>query len=274
MSIRRQIQYLRADKSNTLSALLVKGVTELSGHGFDHFPNDILSIPSANVGFGATGDATMIIDGVNTAQVGSIEWSPSNGWDYWQETNGDSKVSSTVRATPMAACLLLACVMHRAENVSITGDGWTKIVDSVPATTGSTQWITVWGKHIQHGQHEVTVEQPESARMNLKVIALYGASAVTVVTNSLINDDPYTPPASTGKRRLYLISNIFASDSDVTYIATDIGELDLRVANEKRFVAFYCYEPDKLATLKFDYVLGDFQAGAQNILILDIEEVE
>ena len=274
MSIRRQIQYLRADKSNTLAALLIKGATELSGHGFDHFPNDILSIPSSDVGFGATGDAIIIIDGVvNTAKVGNAEWTPPNGWNYWQETNGDAKVSSTVTANPTNDCLLLACVMHRAENVSITGDGWTKIVKSVPTTTGATQWITVWGKHVHYGQHEVTVEQPESARMSLKVIALYGASAVTVVTNSLINDDPYTPPASTGKRRLHLISNVYANDNDVTYIATDIGDLDLRVANEKRFVAFYYYEPDKSTTLKFDYERS-LEAGAQNILILDIEEVE
>lgn len=70
MSIRRQIQYLRSDKSDTLSALTIMGVTDLSGHGFDHFPNDILSIPSADIGFGATGDSTPIVDGFSHAMVG------------------------------------------------------------------------------------------------------------------------------------------------------------------------------------------------------------
>lgn len=74
MSIRRQIQYLRSDKSNTLSALLIKGVTELSGHGFDHFPNDILSIPATDVGFGATGDATFYVDGLDMSIIGIPEF--------------------------------------------------------------------------------------------------------------------------------------------------------------------------------------------------------
>lgn len=231
-----------------------------------------------DVGFGATGDATTMLDGTAAAKVGNAEQRvPFNGWNYWQETNDDVKASSTVTATPTADCLLLACVMHRNENVSIAGDGWTKIVDSVPATYGTdyTQWITVWSKNVQRGQHEVTVEQSASARMSLKTIALYDASALTVVTNSLINDDPYTPPAATGKRRLYLISSISSSSTvDETYIATDTGELDLRKANEKRFIAFYCYEPDKSASLKFKYNLSSFEAGEQNILILDVEEVD
>lgn len=224
------------------------------------------------------GDATVVLDGTAAAKVGNAEQRvPFNGWNYWQETNDDVKASSTVTATPTADCLLLACVMHRNENVSIAGDGWTKIVDSVPATYGTdyTQWITVWSKNVQRGQHEVTVEQSASARMSLKTIALYDASALTVVTNSLINDDPYTPPAATGKRRLYLISSISSSSTvDETYIATDTGELDLRKANEKRFIAFYCYEPDKSASLKFKYNLSSFEAGEQNILILDVEEVD
>lgn len=44
MSIRRQIQALRADKSDTKLALAEKGVTSTQSHGFDHFPNDIRSI--------------------------------------------------------------------------------------------------------------------------------------------------------------------------------------------------------------------------------------
>lgn len=239
---------------------------------------DLLEKMAHPVGFGATGDSTPIIDGFNLAMVGDMEQRiPFNGWNYWQETNGDAKTSSTVTASPTADCLLLACVMHRNENVSISGDGWTKIVDSVMATSDAdtSQWITVWGKPVQKGQHEVTVEQSASVRMSLKLIALYDASAVTVVTNSLINDNPYTPAVLAGKRRLYLISSVYANNSiDETYIATDTGDLDLRKANEKRFVAFYYYEPDKSATPKFKYNLDDFAAGRQNIIILDIEEVE
>lgn len=53
-------------------------------------------------------------------------------WNCWQETNADVKTTATVTAAPTAPCLLIVAAMCRDE-VSIDGDGWTKVVESVVA---------------------------------------------------------------------------------------------------------------------------------------------
>ena len=71
MSIARQVQYLRFDRSDTITALNERGVDDISRHGFDHFANDIRAIPSeppANVG-----DLTVIFNGACVFDVGIIE---------------------------------------------------------------------------------------------------------------------------------------------------------------------------------------------------------
>ena len=225
-------------------------------------------------GGGATvGDATFWIpDAINIGSVGAA--TPGNLWNYWQNTDDDAKTETTLTAAVRVDCLLLACVMHREENVSISGSGWTKVVDSVPAVTdGINQWITVWSKQVQAGTHAATVTQAASARMSMKLIALYRASAVTVAANETIASDPYTPPSTTGKRRLYLLSNIWADTSaPQTFAATNTGSLDLRNANEMRFTAFYDYQPELATTPQFDYQFSEFTADKQNAVVLDIIE--
>ena len=199
---------------------------------------------------------------------------PMNRWNFWQETDDNAKTTATVTASPSAPCLLVAAVMHRDETVSISGDGWTKVVDSQAAVnSGGTisQWITVWTKQVQAGSHSVTVTQSSEARMSLKAIALYQAASLTLVDNTVLASVPYTPAAKTGKRRLYALSSIIAATDTIAVTASYSG-IDLRSANEISFSAFYDYEPDVSAVPSFSFYSSSYNANSMNALVFDIEE--
>lgn len=97
-------------------------------------------------------------------------------WNCWQETNADVKTTATVTAAPTAPCLLIVAAMCRDE-VSIDGDGWTKVVESVVAEE-SNQKIVVWSKSVNKGTYTVTVNQASSARLSLKAMAIYKCSSL------------------------------------------------------------------------------------------------
>lgn len=201
--------------------------------------------------------------------VRNVPYMTYSGWTWWQETNDDAKTTATVTPAPTAPCLLVVAAMHR-DTVSIEGDGWIKIVDSQSAIgTDINQKITVWKKHVSAGEYTITVNQISSVRMSVKSIILYNASDITLIDNTVLASVPYTPAAKTGKRRLYLLSAIYASSNAVT--ATYSG-IDLKSANELRFSAFYDYEPDVSAVPSFSYYLSDYPANSMNALVFDIEE--
>lgn len=224
------------------------------------------------------GDANLILEGVCAGVVGSVDLVTENRWDYWQETNDDEKETATVVAKPTSSCLLLACAMHRGDSaypsISIDGDGWSKVVDSVPMTLsgGQTQQIAVWSKRVTRGSHAVTVSH-DSSRMSLKVIALYEAkNFLNVVANELIGANPYTPPSTTGKRRLYLLSAFYATGSTVVHTANYTGSLDLRSATETRFSVFYDYQPELETTPNF--LCNPWYSDMNNCITLDIYDEE
>lgn len=198
---------------------------------------------------------------------------PDNKWNYWQESNDDVKESATATATPTAHCLLLACVMHRGA-VEIAGEGWTKIVTSEAATNGEdiNQYMTVWTKQVKGGSHEVTVNSTDGAvRMSLKALAIYQTAGISVVENALIPAFPYTPVATTGKRRLYLTSSISASTSGSVKVDSS-GSLDLRSAVESRFQVWYDYQPELETTPVFGVYFSGYNANSANIITIDIQE--
>lgn len=202
---------------------------------------------------------------------------PVNRWNFWQETDDDAKTTATVTATPTASCLLVAAVMHRDETVSISGDGWTKVVDSQAANLDGSynQWITVWTKPVAAGSHSVTFTQASEVRMSLKLFALYQAASLKLIDNTVLASVPYTPAAKNGKRRLYLLSSVngVASSSASDYaITSTYSGIDLRSANENRFSAFYDYEPDVSAVPSFSFYSSGYYANSMNALVFDIEE--
>ena len=200
---------------------------------------------------------------------------PMTRWNFWQETDDTVKATATLTTSPTAPCLLVAAVMHRDETVSIEGDGWTKVVKSQDATSEGAynQWITVWTKQVPAGSHSVTVTQSSEARMSLKAIALYQAANLTLVDNTVLASVPYTPPAKTGKRRLYALSSVRAATDTIAITASYSG-IDLRSANEIRFSAFYDYEPDVSVVPSFSFYTSasGYYANSINALVFDIEE--
>lgn len=199
---------------------------------------------------------------------------PVNRWNFWQETDDDAKTTATVTATPTASCLLVAAVMHR-DAVSIVGDGWTKVVDSQAAIGGDiSQQITVWTKSVSAGTHSVTVTQSSEVRMSVKIIALYEADGLTLVDNTVLASVPYTPTAKTGKRRLYALSAVYASSSDdpPNSVTASYSGIDLRIAGELRFSAFYDYDTEGSTVPSFSYFQSDYTANSMNALVFDIEE--
>jgi len=194
-----------------------------------------------------------------------------SGWTWWQETNDDAKTTATVTPAPTAPCLLVVAAMHR-DTVSIEGDGWTKVVDSQSAIgTDINQQITVWKKYVSAGEYTITVNQNSSVRMSVKSIMLYNASDITLIDNTVLASVPYTPAAKTGKRRLYLLSSVYASGN--YSITASYSGIDLKSANELRFSAFYDYEPDVSAVPTFSYSSSNYTANSINALVFDIEEV-
>lgn len=191
-----------------------------------------------------------------------------NGVDYWQEDNNDAKTTATITAITKKSCLLIAAVMHRG-TVSIDGDGWTQAVVSESAIDGDiNQRITVWTKSVESGKYDITINQAESARMSLKAIAIYNATAATVIDNAVIEAFPYTPTPVAHKRRLYLLSSIYANDSIPETISAEKGITTKMI--EKRFCVFWSNEAEITPTFTFN--LSEYHSNTANIITLDIEE--
>jgi hypothetical protein len=195
---------------------------------------------------------------------------PWDFWDIWSSNEEDAKSTATINVTPSMNCLLMVAVMHR-ETVTIAGDGWTKVVTSQPALDGGAQWITVWTKNVPAGSYSVTVNQSQSVRMGLKVIAFYSDNvSVSIAEDHAIAAFPYTPTAKTGKRRLYLLSSFWTSSESTAIQATSYGNLDLQLSYGVRFTMCWDYLPEIAITPTFTYV-ASYDTNSANSLVLDID---
>ena len=204
-----------------------------------------------------------------------VEYMPDGKWIYVQETNDNEKTSASVTVQAPAHGLLVAAVMSRS-TPSISGDGWTKVVDG---EVNNDQRITVWSKPITSGTYTVQTSQSSNVRMSLKVFVLCGAASVTSVENKtmwfVVGASSYAPVTASGKRRLYLMSSFYGSNDGITpvFAAVDYSGLDLREANELRFAAFYDYQPELEITPHFT-IDGGSGMSVCTIVTLDINEEE
>ena len=197
---------------------------------------------------------------------------PWDFWDIWSSNEEDAKSTATINVTPSMNCLLMVAVMHRG-TVTIAGDGWTKVVTSQPALDNGAgvQWITVWTKNVPAGSYSVTVNQSQSARMGLKVIAFYSDNvSVSIAEDHAIAAFPYTPTAKTGKRRLYLLSSVWTTSGSTAIQATSYGNLDLQLSYGVRFTMGWDYLPEIAITPTFTYV-SSYGTNSANSLVLDID---
>lgn len=190
-------------------------------------------------------------------------------WVYTQETDDNAKISVTLTINPAADCLLVATAMSRSE-ASISGDGWVTVNSG---DMDSSQRITVWYKKVSAGTHTVTVTQTSSVRMSLKLMCIYNAESLTVVDNVVALSVPINPTATTTKRRLYLLSSVYAAlDGTPAAVTVSDNSAALEAAEELRFSAFYDDEPESGVTPTFGYYSSNYTANSINMISFDIEE--
>lgn len=191
-----------------------------------------------------------------------------DGWLFSQDNNDDTKTTTIQSLYVDNDTYIIAAVMYRGDTITIAEEGWTKIVDSeIADPSSSKQKIVVYGRQATKGTYTVTATQNSSVRMSLKVIGLAGASGVSVVNNIIPSTFPFSAPATTGKRRLYLGSSVYGGSGRSTIITTDDN---LATAEELRFTAFYDSRKASGNISEFDLNITDY---AVNFITLDIEEV-
>lgn len=270
-----KLEYLNETKAEIKATIEANGCKVSDSTPFREYPNLINGI----VG-GKPAQAVIIANGIDAEiPLGIAEWKSQYLWNYWQDDDDDAKTTTTVTATPTASCYLLAEVMYRGENMTITGEGWTEIAKATfsGGEENDPQTLVVYGKKVKAGTYEVTATQDTSLRMNLKLIALYDAKSVSVVEKKVIAKYPYTPPANTGKRRLYLATFYWINTQTNTHFKPiEAGELDLKTAGTTRTFAHYDWQPELGITPTFDVDEGlNYSTDHPNtdaIITLDIEE--
>lgn len=198
------------------------------------------------------------------------------GWDATRETSEEARTESdelTLSVTGPA--ILVACVMSRSD-AEIDGTGWTKLVQSAQTTDSTTQRMTVWTKSVTAGEYSAKVTQTSSVRISLSLMAIYHASALTVVDNTNFASVPYTPTATTGKRRLYFVSSAYAQTSPAipAIVYSGMEGTDFRKLEGIRFSVYYDYVPSARSTPTFTYYAGasSYNSNTANILSIDITE--
>lgn len=200
---------------------------------------------------------------------------PTKKFESWQ-SNSESVTYLTVQASPIASCLLLVCVAYSKAPISIDGDGWETVAVSQEAHTNSVrQKIVVFGKKVQSGLYTINVSQEDSGFMSLKVIAIYGARNIYIVDNALFTEQTYTPTEKNQKRRLYIASSCFYNNGYDYAIGVSTNVLDLQAITNKKFCAFYDYQPEvnetPTFTAQFNWETGVDEESV-NFLTLEIND--
>lgn len=196
-------------------------------------------------------------------------------WLYQQETNNNVKTSATLTIKPATNCLLVVAAMSRSEAM-VNGDGWQTVTSEIAGSQRDSQRITVWYKKVPAGTYTITVTQADNVRMSLKLMCIYNADRLTVVDNILAASVPINPTATTTKRRLYLLSSIYASTSSnpPNSITVNNNGVDLEAAEETRFSAFYDDKPEAGVSPTFSYFdENSYSANTINMISFNIEEV-
>lgn len=203
-----------------------------------------------------------------------IAFATQEGWYYSQDNNDDAKTTTTQSIVVGNNTYLIAAIMYRGDSVSIAEEGWNKLVDSeVADPSNNKQKIVVYGRQATEVKYTVTATQSNTVRMSLKLIALAGASGVSVVNNILVPSFPYTSPVSTGKRRLYLASSMYANNNSTEPTTIKTTDAYLLKAEELRFTAFYDSRKNTGNISEFITNLSGYDANTINFITLDVTEV-
>lgn len=160
---------------------------------------------------------------------------------YVQNNDDESYVSRTFEIELNKSSLLIAFAMHRAYPLSISGDGWTRLVECGPSNS-SNQYVTVFYKVVSPGTQTITLSQPSSLRLSAKIVILDPDATVSVVSSETKNNvHDFTYPAPTGNSRLYISASALANTSISRY-ASIINIVPNVSMEETRISAWYADE--------------------------------
>lgn len=168
----------------------------------------------------------------------------------------------------------LAIIMYRSAK-TFTGSGYTLLADSQVMSTSGTpmQQVSVYQKSILPTETagSLTVSQTDDARLDIVNAIIAGSNVtLTLVDNALVASVPYTPPAKTAKRRLYIVSCINAgSDSITPLFDLGVSGLDMRSGGFNRLKVYYDYDPTVNLTPTLTY--SNYTANSLALMTFDVD---
>jgi hypothetical protein len=170
----------------------------------------------------------------------------------------------------------LAIIMYRSAK-TFTASGYTLLADSQVMSTSEIpmQQLSVYQKSILPTETagSLTVSQTDNARLDIINAIISGNNVtLTLVDNALVASVPYTPPAKTAKRRLYIVSSINAKNSDTKtpYFNLGVSGLGMRSDGFNRLKVYYDYDPTVNLTPTLTYS-NDYTANSLALMTFDVD---
>ena len=207
----------------------------------------------------------------------------TNGVGYYKTGNNGAAATSITLASPGKTnvnATSLAIMMYRSTK-TFSVDGYSLVTDSnVIQMSGYYQQISAYKKTLVANDiaDSLTVSQTDSVRLDILNVILSGSNITfTLVDNALVASLPYTPPAKTGKRRLYVMSSALAvNDNEVDpTITLSAAGLAMQSGGFNRLKIWYDYDQtvDVTPTLIRDTSVSpdSYTANSAVLLTFDVE---
>lgn len=280
-TIADKLTYLSNTKTAIRNAIAAKGVQVSDSDTFRSYADKISSITGGtgeglhlqehffNIEDRVTAkDVFIPADSITEAKVAKV--------NCVQETNNDKKTRSTLTISVSGNVTLLACIMYRGNNITMSDDYgavWEQVVMSKIASYSSgDQKMIVFKAPVNLSAQidiAVTAIQDTSARMSMKVFVLEGQKNVSVIENVLCASMPYTPSNQKTSEQIYLLSTVYAFAEGVMISQTYTGVL--LTYNEQRFYAVF--DPNFSAgNPTFNYSdASNYTPNTINAIVLGIE---
>jgi hypothetical protein len=200
-----------------------------------------------------------------------------NGVAYYTTGNNGAAATTLTLGDPRTtriAAKSLAIIMYRSAK-TFTASGYTLLADSQVMSTSGTpmQQVSVYQKSILPNDTagSLTVSQTDNARLDIINAIIAGSNVtLTLVDNALVASVPYTPPAKTSKRRLYIVSCFFAGSDDITPLFDlSVSGLAMRSDGFNRLKVYYDYDPTVNLTPTLTY--SNYAANSLALMTFDVD---
>lgn len=202
-----------------------------------------------------------------------------NGVAYYT-TGNNGAAATTLTLTNQRATLIaaksLAIIMYRSAK-TFTASGYTLLADSQVMSTSDVpmQQVSVYQKSILPTEtvDSLTVSQTDNARLDIINAIIAGSNVtLTLVDNALVASVPYTPPAKTAKRRLYIASSVYKNSSDriTPLFDLSVSGLSMQSGGFDLLKVYYDYDPTVNLTPTLTYS-GNYVTNSLALMTFDVD---